>query len=101
MATSCKRKRTVLSFERKLEILDKLKNKHTTSTGLAKEYDIGISTVCDLKKNEGKIRSFVATHDKQATSKRKTMKQAKDAALDKSGKSMVHVIIFVMSNITD
>ncbi len=79
-----KRKRTVLTIEKKVEILDKLKKNSCSS--LAKEYGIRISTVCELKKNEEKIRSFFVSMDNQTVAKkRKSMKNANDVQLDKAG----------------
>jgi len=45
-----KRKRTDLTIEKKLEILEKAEDKSASS--LAREYNIGIPTVCDIKKRE-------------------------------------------------
>ncbi len=79
-----KRKRTILTIEKKVEILDKLKKNSCFS--LAKEYGIGISIVCELKKNEEKIRSFFVSMDSQTVAKkRKSMKNANDVQLDKAG----------------
>ncbi len=78
-----KRKRTVRTIE-KVEILDKLKKNSCSS--LAKEYGIRISIVCELKKNEEKIRSFFVSMDSQTVAKkRKSMKNANDVQLDKAG----------------
>ncbi len=78
-----KRKRTVLTIEKKVEILDKLKKNSCSS--LAKEYGIEISTVCELK-NEEKIWSFFVSIDSQTVAKkRKSMKNANDVQLDKAG----------------
>ncbi len=79
-----KRKRTILTIEKKVQILDKLKKNSCSS--LAKEYGIGISIVCELKKNEEKIRSFFVSMDSQTVAKkRKSMKNANDVQLDKVG----------------
>ncbi len=78
-----KRKRTVLTIEKKVEILDKLKKNSCSS--LAKEYGIRISTVCELKKNEEKIRSFFVSMDSQTVAKkRNSMKNANGVQLDKA-----------------
>ncbi len=64
--------------------MDKLKKNSCSS--LAKEYGIGISIVCKLKKNEDKIGSFFISMDSQTVAKkRKSMKNANDVQLDKAG----------------
>ena len=51
---SAKRKRVVLSFENKLDILEQL-SEGESQAKLAIEYGVGKSTVGDIKKNEEKI----------------------------------------------
>jgi len=51
------RKRMDLTIEKKLEILEQAKDKSASS--LARKYNIGISTVCDIKKNEEKLKAFI------------------------------------------
>ena len=63
-----KRKRTVLTIEKKIEILDQLKDKSITK--LASDYGVGVSTVSDLKRNEEKVRSFIFPWRAQALLKR-------------------------------
>ncbi len=63
--------------------MDKLKKNSCSS--LAKEWH-GISIVCELKKNEEKIRSFFVSMDSQTVAKkRKSVKNASDVQLDKAG----------------
>ena len=77
-----KRKRTVLSIETKLEICKRLK-KGATVTAVSGEFDLGKSTISDIKRNEGKLTSYAAEMDSTAGSlSRKTMKKAKDSKLD-------------------
>ncbi len=54
---SGKRKRTVLSIEKKLQICKKLRN-GATATDLSKEFEVGKSTITDIRKSEDKLRSF-------------------------------------------
>ena len=85
-SASCsrKRKRTVVSLETKLAILDRLK-KGEIQAQLASEYSVGKSTVSDIKKNEEKIRNFATTMDSLAMSKkRKVMRLADDDKLDQA-----------------
>ena len=80
-----KRKRIVLTIEKKLEILDKLKS--SSATSLARDFGVEILTLCNLKKNEKKIRSFYLSMESQIEAKkRKTMKNASYVQLDKAGK---------------
>ena len=55
-----KRKRVVLSIEDKLAICDALKGKTSTSVELSKRYNVGTSTISDIKKSEAKLRSFLS-----------------------------------------
>ena len=81
-AVRSKRKRKVFTVEGKLEICRRLKN-GATITQLAKEFGIGKSAVCDIKRHSDKLFSFAATMDStEGSSKRKTMKLASDARLD-------------------
>ena len=85
-SASCsrKRKRTVVSLETKLGILDRLK-KGEIQAQLASEYGVGKSTVADIKKNEEKIRNFATTMDSLAMSKkRKVMRLADNDKLDQA-----------------
>ena len=79
-----KRKRTVLSVDQKLQICKRLK-KGATTTSLSKELGLGKSTICDIKRNEDKLVTFVEKLDSAEASKtRKTMKAAKDKKLDEA-----------------
>ena len=76
------RKRTVLSVDKKLDICKRLK-KGATITSLSKELNIGKSTISDIKRNEEKLVTFVEKFDSaEGSTKRKTMKAAKDRKLD-------------------
>ena len=57
MATN-QRKRTVLSVDQKFEICKRLK-KGATITSLLKELNIGKLMICDIKRNEEKLVTFV------------------------------------------
>ena len=57
MATN-QRKRTVLSVDQKFEICKRLK-KGATITSLSKELNIGKLMICDIKRNEEKLVTFV------------------------------------------
>ena len=86
MATrNLKRKRVVLSLGNKLTILDRLAQGEMM-TKLAKEYNVGNSTLTDLKKNESKIREFVTTMESLSVcpKERKIMRLAKDGQLDEA-----------------
>ena len=81
---SQKRKRTVVSLETKLEILNRL-DKGESQAKLAGEYGIAKSTVFDIKNNKDKIRNFVGTMDSLAMSKEcKVMRLADDEQLDRA-----------------
>ena len=83
MATkSLKRKRVVLTMKAKLAILDKMAN-GCTQRSLAEEYGVGKATVCDLKKNEAKIKDFASSlEDQGMSSSRKIMRLAKDEQVE-------------------
>ena len=83
--TKPKRKRKVLTLEDKLVILDRL-SKRERQVDLALEFGVGTSTVADIKKNEAKIREFVATMDSLSMSvkERKIMRLADDEKLDEA-----------------
>ena len=53
-----RRKRVVISIEKKLEILDRL-SKGKSQAFLSFKYVIGKSTVADLKKNEKNVNSYL------------------------------------------
>ena len=79
---SSKRKRKVLSVEQKLEICRRLRG-GTSITALSKELELGKSTICDIKRNEGRLTRFAAKMDStEGSMKRKTMKMASDTRLD-------------------
>ena len=47
----------VLSIQQKLEIIDSLLQKGPPYSTIAEKHGIGRSTIADIKKNEGKLRS--------------------------------------------
>ena len=59
-AGGSKRKRKVFIIKEKLEICRRLKN-GATITQLVKEFGIGKSKVCDIKRHSDKPFSFAAT----------------------------------------
>lgn len=82
--TSNKRKRNVLTMEKKLEILTKL-DKGETSTSLARSYNIGKATVADIKKQRNEIMLFTSKMDSSdGLKRRKVIKSAKNQELDKA-----------------
>ena len=73
-----KRKRTVLSVDQKLHICKRLK-KGASITSLSKELGLGKSTICDIKRKEDKLVTFVKKLDStEALMAQTTMKAAKD-----------------------
>lgn len=79
---SGKRKRVVLSIEQKLEVIKRFERGESASK-LSNEFNIGIQTVRDLKKQKSQLLSFAANYESRVT-KRKTMKSATLDDLDKS-----------------
>lgn len=82
-SSSKKRKHLTLSIQQKVEILKKLQNgasaKHVSDT-----YNVGISTIYDIKKQKEKLLAFYANSDvPQMMSSRKTLHQSKTADIDK------------------
>lgn len=83
-STSNKRKRNVLTMEKKIEIRSKL-GKGKTSVFLARFYNIGKATVTDILKNRDAIMSFASKMDSgDGMKKRKVIKSAKNQELDKA-----------------
>lgn len=79
---STSRKRTVLTVEKKLEILAKL-DKGESNASLALLYGVGKATITGIKKNRGALTTFASTMDSaDGVKKRKVMKNAKDKELD-------------------
>ena len=72
----------MLSVEQKLEICRRLRG-GASITALSKELELGKSTICDIKRNEGRLTRFAAKMDSiEGSMKRKTMKMASDTRLD-------------------
>ena len=82
---SRKRKRVVLTLEKKLSILDRLKSGETQGK-VATEYGVGRSTIGDIKKTQDKLKSFASTMENFAMSLkgRKVMRMADDEKLDEA-----------------
>ena len=80
-----KRKHVTLSIEQKLTILKKVAGGASLTT-IAKEYDIGKSTVSDIKKNEEKLKKFAAGMESFSvdSKSRKIMRLANDDELDQA-----------------
>ncbi|KAH0817852.1 hypothetical protein GEV33_004939 [Tenebrio molitor] len=77
-----KRKRVVLNFQQKLEILRQL-NEGKSGTILAKQYGIGTSTISDIKRNADSILQFVSNLEcEKHISEKKTRKTAQNTDLD-------------------
>ena len=82
---SRKRKRVVLTLEKKLSIVDRLK-KGEKQEKLAAEHGVGRSTIGDIKKNQEKLKTFGSTMESLAMSSkgRKVMRMADDEKLDEA-----------------
>ncbi|PRD35589.1 UNVERIFIED_CONTAM: Jerky-like protein [Trichonephila clavipes] len=84
MASNSKRKRQVLNIETKLEILNRLA-KGDSGAALAQFYNVGKSTISDIKKSRETILNFASKLDSEdGSKKRKTMREANDVALDRA-----------------
>ncbi|XP_069164229.1 tigger transposable element-derived protein 7 [Procambarus clarkii] len=70
-AVSAKRKRSFLSIEQKLDMIEKHERGYSV-TRLAAEFNVGKSTVCDIKRQKDDIRKFLTSSDSGALNKRKT-----------------------------
>lgn len=79
-----KRKRVVLSIQKKLEIIEHIE-KGRSAKSLATEYNIGEQTVRYLIKKKMDVLKFASTADSSSgLQKRKTMKKATFEMLDKT-----------------
>lgn len=77
-----KRKRVVLTFQQKIEILKQL-NDGKKGAILAREYGIGTSTISDIKRNGDTILKFVSNLESEnQISEKKTRKTAHNTDLD-------------------
>ncbi|GFW77019.1 jerky-like protein [Trichonephila clavipes] len=82
MTLNSKRKPNVLNIESKLEILNRLA-KGESGASLAQFYNVGKSTISDIKKREI-IFNFASKLDTEdGSKKRKTMREANDIVLDR------------------
>ena len=75
----------VLTLEKKLSILDRLKSGEAQGK-LATEYGVGRSTIGDIKKTQDKLKLFASTMENFAMSSkgRKVMCMADDEKLDEA-----------------
>ncbi|GFT06791.1 jerky protein homolog [Trichonephila clavipes] len=79
-----KRKRDVLNIQTKLEILNRLAKKESEAS-LTQFYNVGKSTIFDIKKSRESILNFASKLDsKDGLKRRKTMREANDAVLDRA-----------------
>lgn len=79
---SSKRSRKVLSIEKKIEIINRLE-KGEPGSSLAKVYDVGKTTISDIKSRKEVILQFASKLDSEdGSKKRKTMKKPKDEKLE-------------------
>ena len=77
-----KRKRVVLSLEKKLEIVERLKRGHTQSQ-VSAEFGVGASTVSNIWKQRDDLKKFVAeTTVYKAAKQRKILRGAKNEVVD-------------------
>lgn len=82
-STGAKRKRNVLTLEKKLEIIKELK-KGVTATVLSVQFGVPRTTINDIKKQSDEIEKFASRLESQdgRPKQRKTMKKAANEALD-------------------
>ncbi|KAM3919534.1 large ribosomal subunit protein uL23m isoform 1-T1 [Leptodactylus fuscus] len=80
---SVKRKHVTLTIPQKLEIIRRLESGESR-TSIMEEFNIGSSTIYDIKKRKDQLCSFVASSETmRGLMKRQTLKQPKLAQLDK------------------
>jgi DDE superfamily endonuclease./Tc5 transposase DNA-binding domain./CENP-B N-terminal DNA-binding domain. len=81
--TAGKRKHVTLTIPQKLEIINRLESGESRSVVMA-AYNIGSSTIYDIRKQKDQLRSFLASSENvKDLLKRQTLKQPKLAQLDK------------------
>uniref|UniRef100_UPI00398F7695 general transcription factor II-I-like isoform X2 n=1 Tax=Pristiophorus japonicus TaxID=55135 RepID=UPI00398F7695 len=82
VGSAAKRKHVSISIQQKMELLKKL-DKGTSVQALCEFYNVGSSTVYDLKKKKDKILKFFAdSESKKGMTFRKTLKEGKSSDLD-------------------
>ncbi|XP_075693735.1 large ribosomal subunit protein uL23m isoform X1 [Rhinoderma darwinii] len=80
---SAKRKHVTLTIPQKLEIIRRLESGESRAS-IMEEFNIGSSTIYDIKKRKDQLCSFVASSETmKGLMKRQTLKQPKLAQLDK------------------
>lgn len=82
MASSQKRKHETLTLNQKMEILRKI-DSGVSFTDVAKQFNVGRSTVYDIRKNRNKIENFVRTAD-SGIGRRQTMKTGEYPQLEET-----------------
>lgn len=82
-ASAKKRKRDVLTIEKKLEIIDELQ-KGASAVALSVRYEVPRTTINDLKKNAEQIKAYASQMESLdgQSKNRKTMKKATNEDLD-------------------
>ena len=82
-----KRKRVLLTIAQKLEICEKIKRK-VSYEEIMHTYNIGKSTICDIKNSETKMREFASNKEllgiKNATKSAKSMKPSNYDEVDRA-----------------
>lgn len=79
---STKRKRVALSIAEKLKILEEL-DRGVSGASLARQYNVGTSTISDIKKQRQTIKDYASKLDsEEGSTKRKSMKSAENQELD-------------------
>lgn len=84
-----KRKKVVLNFNQKLEILDKLKA-GSRIVEIAREYNIGVTTVCDIRR-QGDEKFLKYRKENLFNLNRKSTKTSEFPLLDKVSLKMVYL----------
>lgn len=79
---STKRKRVALSIADKLKILEELE-RGVSGANLARQYNVGTSTISDIKKQSQTIKDYASKlNSEDGSTKRKSMKSAENQELD-------------------
>lgn len=79
-----KRKRVVVTMQKKLEAINRL-DKGESVKNISIEYGVGAATVCDWKKNRSQIEDFCAKMvSKDSLGNRSTIKKPKNESLDEA-----------------
>ena len=84
-----KRKRVCLNIQQKLRIIERLEAGEV-GTKLAAEFNVGSSTITDIKKAKAKLREFAASQE--SSSQVLHIRKARDIALAQANKSKQRTI---------